>query len=53
MGVPIAAQWKRIRLVSMGCGFDPWPCSVGQGSGIAMNCGIGHRHGLDPAFLWL
>jgi len=22
-------------------------------SGIAMSCGIGHRHGSDRAFLWL
>ena len=36
-----------------GHGFNPWPCSVGYGSGIAMNCGIGCRLGLDPALLWL
>ena len=24
-----------------GCGFDPWPRSVGCGSGIATSCGIG------------
>ena len=34
-------------------GSIPCPCSVGQGSGIAMNCGVGHRRGLDPALLWL
>ena len=22
-------------------------------SGIAMSCGVGHRHGLDSALLWL
>ena len=33
--------------------FNPWPCSVGQGSGIAGSCGVGCRHGLDPALLWL
>ena len=27
--------------------------SVGQGSGIAVSCGVGCRHGLDPALLWL
>ena len=34
-------------------GFDPWPYSVDQGSGIAMSCGVGRRHGSDPALLWL
>ena len=36
-----------------GYGFDPWPRSVGQGSSIAMSCGVGHRHGSDLALLWL
>ena len=27
--------------------------SVGQGSGVAMSCGVGGRRGLDPALLWL
>ena len=36
-----------------GCRFDPWSCSVGWGSGVAMSCGVGHRHGSDPALLWL
>ena len=22
-------------------------------NGIAMNCGVGHRHGSDPVLLWL
>ena len=37
------------------CGhrFNPWPCSVGEGSSIAMSCGVGHRHGWDPGLLWL
>ena len=26
-----------------GCGFHPWPCSVGRGSSVAMSCGVGHR----------
>ena len=25
----------------------------GQGSGIAVSCGVGHRGGLDPVLLWL
>ena len=33
--------------------FDPWPRSVGQGSGIAVNCGVGCRRGSDPMLLWL
>ena len=34
-------------------GFDPWPCSVGQGSSIAVSCGVGRRCGLDPELQWL
>ena len=30
-------------IVSMRTCFDPWPRSVGQGSSIAMSCGVGHR----------
>ncbi len=26
---------------------------MGQGSGVAVSCGIGCRRGLDPALLWL
>lgn len=26
---------------------------MGQGSGIAMSSGVGHRHSSDPALLWL
>jgi len=26
---------------------------VGQGSGVAVSRGVGHRHGSDPALLWL
>ena len=33
--------------------FDPWSHSVGQRSGIAVSCGVGHRCGLDPVLLWL
>ena len=33
--------------------FDPWPCSVDQGSGVAVSGGVGWRHGSDPALLWL
>ena len=36
-----------------GCGFDPWPCSVGWGSGVALSCGVDCRQSLDPTLLWL
>ena len=26
---------------------------MGEGSGVAMSCGVGCRHGLDPVWLWL
>ena len=32
-------------------GFLSW-CS-GQGSGIAVSCGVGRRRGLDSTLLWL
>ena len=44
------AQQKQIRL---GTGVDPWPCSAGKGSGIAVSCGVGRRCGSNPALLWL
>ena len=51
--VPVVVQWKLTRLGFTKTGFDPWPCSVGWGSGIAVICGVGHRHSLDPVLLWL
>ena len=36
-----------------GCGFDLWPRSVGEGSSIAISCGVGHKCSSDPALLWL
>ena len=36
-----------------GCGFDPWPGSVGWGSSIAVHCGVGRRGGLEPSLLHL
>ena len=26
---------------------------MGQGSGVAVSCGVGRRRGFDPALLWL
>ena len=37
----------------MSFGFDPWPLSVGEGSGVAISCGVGCRCGSDPELLWL
>ena len=34
-------------------GFDPWPHLVSWGSGIAVSCGGGCRHGSDLVLLWL
>ena len=34
-------------------GFYQWPRSMGYGSGVAVSCGAGHRHGSDPELLWL
>ena len=36
-----------------GRGFNPWPYSVGRGSGIAVSCGVGRRCGSDVVLLWL
>ena len=33
--------------------FDPWPCSVGLGSGVAVSYGVGGRRGSGPELLWL
>ena len=52
-GVPIVAQQKQIWLVSLGRRFNPWLHSVGLGPGVTVSCGVGHRHGSDPALLWL
>ena len=32
--------------------FNPWPHSVGRGSGVAMSRGVGHRCGSDPKLIW-
>ena len=33
--------------------FNPWPHSVGRGSGVAVSYGVGHRRSSDPVLLWL
>ena len=42
---PTSIHWR--------CRFNPWPRSVGWGCSVAVNCGVGHRHGSDFALLWL
>ena len=47
------ARWVKNPIYCLwGCGFDPWPHSVGYGSGIATSYSIGHRCGSDLALLW-
>ena len=50
VGIPTVAQQKLIRLVSMRMWFNPWTCSVGQGSGFAVNCDVGRREAWIPRF---
>ena len=52
--LPTVAQWfKNLTQCLRGCGFDPCPHSVGEGSGVTASCSIGHRNGLDLVLLWL
>ena len=37
----------------MSCRFNPWPCSVGEGSSVAVSHGVECRRGSDPTLLWL
>ena len=34
-------------------GFNPWPCSVGQGSSVFMSYGVGRRYSSNPTLLRL
>ena len=34
-------------------GLIPWLCALGEGSCIALSCGVGHRCGSDLELLWL
>ena len=48
------AQWVKDLVLSLrGYMFDPWPQSVGQGSGVITSCSVGHRCGLDLVLPWL
>ena len=53
LGVPIMVQWKRIQLETMRLQVRSLASLRGSGSGIAMNCDIGHRCSSDLVFLWL
>ena len=50
---PLWCSRKKSNQYPWGSSFNPWPCFVGPGSGVAVSCGVGCRHGSDPAFLWL
>ena len=50
---PLWCSGKESDQDTRGCGFDPSPRSVGEGSGVAVSCGIRHRLGSGPALLWL
>ena len=52
MGVSIVSQQKQNQLVSMRMWVQYLASLVGWGSVIAMSCGVGCRHGSDPALLW-
>ena len=47
-GSVVESDWE-----SWGCGFNPWPHSVGWGSGVAVSCGVGRRRGSNTELLWL
>ena len=49
----VSPKWKNWEFPLWFSGFDPWPRSVGKGSGIAVSRDIGHRYGSDLALLWL
>ena len=60
-GTPIKIINERQKKKNLGVPMVTWLVSMktrvwslaSQGSGIAMSCGVGHRHGLDPELLWL
>ena len=53
MSVEEFPLWHSRNRYLWGCRFNPWPCSVGWGSGIAMNCSVGCMCSMDPRLLWL
>ena len=54
MGTPcVSLQVKTLTSIHEDEGSIPGLSSVGGGSGVAVSCGVGRRHGLDPVLLWL
>ena len=51
LGVPTEVQQKQIPLVSTR--MQVQSLALLSGSGVAMSCGVGHKHSSDPTFLWL
>ena len=45
---PLWLSGKESNQSPWGYGFDPWPCSVGWGSGIATSFGLGHKYSSPP-----
>ena len=48
-GVPVLVQGKQIRLGTMRLWVRSLALLSGLRSGIAVSCGVGHRHGSDPS----
>ena len=53
LGVPVVAQWKRIRLGPMRWRVRSLASLRGLRIRRAVSCGVGRRCGSDPALLWL
>ena len=47
------AQWLTTPTRNVGLRVRSRPCSVGEGSGVAVSCGVDRRCGSDPVLPWL
>ena len=52
-GFPLWHSRNESNQYPWGYGFNPWSCSVGQGSSVALSCGVGCRRNSDTPLLWL